>query len=55
MVSKQLEKLVMYCPSCAGSGEGYAPGTRCSECKGIGEISFYAEDDEEDTKDTSDE
>lgn len=42
--------LIMYCPACAGSGEGYCPGMRCSECKGIGEISTYVEeeDDEDD-------
>lgn len=27
-----------YCPSCSGSGEGPADGTRCWRCKGLGEI-----------------
>lgn len=27
------------CESCDGSGEGMYPGTRCSECKGLGEVS----------------
>lgn len=28
------------CSSCDGSGEGRADGTRCSTCKGIGEVAL---------------
>jgi len=50
------EKLLMYCPACAGSGEGTHEGQRCSECKGIGEIVVYESDSsDDDSKDTSDE
>lgn len=46
-----MPKLIMYCPACAGSGEGYSSGTRCSECKGIGEIETYVAVEDLDEKD----
>lgn len=48
------EELLVYCPACAGSGEGYGPGTRCSECKGIGEMSVII-DEEAEEEDKNDE
>lgn len=33
------------CPYCNGSGEGMYDGTRCSTCKGSGEISDEEPDD----------
>jgi DnaJ-class molecular chaperone len=49
-----MPNLIMYCPACAGSGEGWSSSVRCSECKGIGEIRVYAEE-EDDTNDKKDE
>lgn len=46
-----MPNLIMYCPACAGSGEGSSSGTRCSECKGIGEIDVYVDKEDLDEKD----
>lgn len=32
------EDHMAYCSACNGSGEGRADGTRCSTCKGRGEV-----------------
>lgn len=36
------------CPDCNGSGEGMSPGTNCSTCHGLGEISCEEPDEDED-------
>lgn len=46
-----VKELIIYCPSCSGSGEGYSPGIRCSECRGIGEIPFTSDEDDEEEND----
>lgn len=46
-----MPNLIMYCSACAGSGEGYSAGTRCSECKGIGEIDVFVDETEDNEKD----
>lgn len=38
------------CSFCGGSGEGPTPESKCSVCKGMGEVSRYEEDDEDDRR-----
>lgn len=37
---------MIICASCAGSGEGMHPGTRCLICHGMGEVVNWAEPDD---------
>ena len=33
---------LLICNACSGSGEGYSEGSRCSACKGQGEVAGSA-------------
>lgn len=47
-------KTLSICPTCNGSGEGYADGTRCCACKGLGELVGTNTQDDDDEDDSDD-